>query len=122
MSQASSPRRKVTIDLAEPVELFGQRIARLTLREPGGAAYSQLGEPCTPVFGQSGSVFVAEQPSVIRAYLEQQIEVDDAAALLNLLSLQDYKTLKETLLGFFRDAEANLATRKPTNSSSASAS
>ena len=114
----------VTVKLAMPIELAGRRLTEITLKEPNGGLYIKTGEPRTLVFNASGSGYWVEQVDAIKTYLEALIVHELGADLVNLLSLEDSMTIKETLFDFFSVAAAAVnakrAAQKSTPSSSAS--
>ena len=110
------------VTLSKPIELAGKRLTEVELKEPNGGLYVRIGDPRTLVFNASGSGYYVPQQEAIKAYFEELIVHDLGGDLLNFLSLEDTKALQEILLLFFSDADARVAARKLTPSSSASAS
>lgn len=113
------PKTK-TIHLVSPIDIHGQHVDRVELREPSGAMYAEHGEPRILVRGQDNAYFVQVNTS-IQAYLRKCVVHEHAAALLQLLSLADEMQLKDGLFDFFMEAEASVAAKRQTNSSSTSA-
>ena len=107
------------IDLHKPFEHHGATIATLTLKEPSGGLYADLGEPRILVRTGQGGGYYVEQPQTIKAYLDKLIDHQDGAELLKLMGLADVMQTKEQLFGFFADAEAVIISKRLTSSSSA---
>lgn len=90
-----------TINLATPVELHGELITDVTIREPTGANYLDFGEPFVIVGAKGGGVFRAENDDAIRRYLGACVEHKAGAHLLRLMTLEDARAIKTALLDFF---------------------
>jgi hypothetical protein len=116
--------KTVTIQLLDPIEGFpqpGQRVESITLKEPNGALFMELGEPRIQVgFGEHG--YFLEQPQVINAYLQRLMEGDHGSMLLPLMSLTDTMELKEQLFRFFYNGIFRRISRDKAISSSSSTS
>jgi hypothetical protein len=110
------------IKLITPVALPGQKpIAEVELKEPSAALYVRLGEPRTPVFGSSGSMYFIENAEVIGKYLDALLVHEHGGeVLLALLSLDDGVAVKNRLLSFFDRAVTRLSSGAQIASSSAS--
>jgi hypothetical protein len=113
----------VKVKLTKPVEIFNKPVREVELKEPTGGVYVKLGEPRILVFNASGSGYFIEQPDVIKAYLDRQIEHEAGGEfVMGMLCLEDAITLKEALFSFFSDATSRISARKVTSSSSDSKS
>ena len=114
----------VKIRLTTPASVPGSKtIAEVELREPNGAQYVRMGDPRTPVFGASGSMYFIENAEVIGNYLDDLIVHDvGGKALLSLLSLDDAVTVKQKFLSFFDQAVQRHAAGSSIASSSSSTS
>ena len=63
--------------------------------------FIDLGEPRVVVSSRAGSVYWAEMPDTIKAYLDRCIDHEGGSALLAQLSMGDAKKLKAALFDFF---------------------
>jgi len=107
-----------TITLEKPVVWFDKRISEVKLREPTGGEYISLGEPGVLVANPDGARYYVEQSSVIGAYLDKCLNVENGSAILSMLSLKDAKRIKDALLGFFIAAASETSPSDATSSSS----
>lgn len=94
-------KRTVTVKLESPVEWFGKTLSEVTLREPTAGEFVDLG--VIYLWGRTadGMEFATEKDSVIKAYLEKCLEVENGTAILNLLTVRDGQKIKAALAGFF---------------------
>jgi len=91
--------------LQKGFEAHGRLTTEIELKEPPGGLYIKLGDPRILVLNASGSGYWVEQPETISAYFDRLIVHEiGAAAVLNLISLEDAMALKEALFGFFSNA------------------
>ncbi len=112
----------VKVKLTTPIEMFGKHVSEVELNEPNGGLYISLGDPRTPVFGASGSMYFIENAEVIGKYLDALLVHDiGGGALLMLLSLDDALAVKQKLLSFFDRAVQRHSASGSAASSSASA-
>ena len=96
-----------TIKLASPIAwVNGGSVSEISLREPTGQLFIDLGEPRVIVSNRSGSIIWAEIPETIKAYLDRCIDHEGGGALLAQMSLSDAKKVKEALFSFFHAAPA----------------
>jgi hypothetical protein len=109
------------IDLASPFEFQGRKVAKLTIKEPTGAQYAEIGEPLVMVYLPNGGGYAIEQSAAINRYLEACLEHDLGSDALKQLGLTDARKVKRALLDFFSDAEAPKPREESTNSSSSPA-
>jgi hypothetical protein len=117
---------RVVVKLARPFPWPGasgdmRQVTELVIREPDGKMYAELGEPRVLVYKENGGYYV-DNASVINAYMQRMIKHDLGADVLNFLTLEDAKAVKEAVLSFFMAAEAKLLARRSMASSSASGS
>lgn len=110
------------IKLTEPIEVFGKRVSEVELKEPNGGLYVRLGDPRTPVFGASGSMYYIENAEVIARYLDALLlgHEHGGEALLAQLSLNDAVAVKMRLLNFFDLAAVASMTSAAAQTSSSS--
>lgn len=114
--------KSVTIKLKNPIVGHGGQVTEVTLREPKGFEYVELGEPISYAMAKDGLVVHAQNNEAIKGYLGYCLSAQGADALLfeSQLSLVDAMAIKAALLDFFGGAQSQLA--KPSASSSPSAS
>ena len=112
------------IKLISRIERPSQKpITEVELKEPNGAMYVRLGDPRTPVFGASGSMYFIENAEVIGKYLDALLVHElGGDVLMSLLSLDDAVAVKQRLLSFFDRAVQRHSAGAQTASSSASES
>jgi hypothetical protein len=107
------------VKLATPIAWLGKKVDAITLREPNGQDFFDLGEPRLAVRMRDGGFYFVEQEGAIKAYLERCIVHEARGALLPLLSLADAQAVKDKLLSFFLAAAAKPSSPpSPTSSSS----
>jgi hypothetical protein len=112
----------VKVKLSTPIEVFGKRVSEVEMKEPTAGQYVRFGDPRTPVFGASGSVYFIENAEVISKYLDTLLVHETGGeVLLLMLSLDDGVVLKRRLLSFFDRAVQRHAAGESTASSSVSA-
>lgn len=112
-----------TIKLTSPIQWHGETLTTLTLKEPRGRDYIDLGEPRLIVRMTDGGFYLVEQPAVIKAYLDRCIDHEAGDFLLTPLSLTDAQNLKSALFDFFSSAAAKPgASPSPTSSTEAGSS
>lgn len=111
-----------TIKLAQPIPWNGQTLTTLTLKEPKGRDYIELGEPRVAVRLPDGGFYLVEPPPIIKAYLDRCIDHEGGDFLVSLLSLADAQALKHALFDFFHPATPRDGASPSPISSSASAS
>jgi hypothetical protein len=109
------------IKLSRPISWHGEMLTTLTLKEPKGSDYVELGEPRLLVRQGDGFYFV-DQPHIVKAYLERCIDHEAGNFLLALMSLRDTQKTKAALLDFFTDATEAAGASPSQTSSGASAS
>lgn len=103
------------IPLATPIEAFNRKITEVSLKEPTGALFMRLGEPRVAVVtSEANSWYFVEQPSVINAYVDRLLIVEDGdaattAVVISQLSLVDALSVKRALFSFFDNAAAKVA-------------
>lgn len=113
--------KSVTIKLKNPIVGHGGQVTEVTLREPKGFEYVELGEPISYAMAKDGLVVHAQNNEAIRGYLGYCLSAQGAdALLLEQLSLVDMMEIKAALLDFFGGAQSQRS--KPSASSSPSAS
>ena len=106
-----------TIKLTKPISIHGQTLLTLTLKEPRGLDYIELGEPRLAVRMADGGYYLVEQPAVVKAYLDRCIDHDAGDFLIALMSLADAQNLKAALFDFFDPAAGTHgASPSPTSS------
>jgi hypothetical protein len=111
-----------TVELANPIELFGKKITALKIKEPTGRLYIAIGEPRIPVQTGNGGGYYVEQPLEIGKYLEACIDHEMGADLVPLLSLEDIMEVKKTIFDFFDGAAQRRLERRLIRLSSGSES
>jgi hypothetical protein len=111
-----------TIKLVTPISWHGATLTLLTLKEPRGRDYIDLGEPRLMVRMSDGSSYFVEQTHIVKAYLDRCIDHEAGDFLLSLLSLADAQNLKAALLDFFSPAAGTHGASPSPTSSTASAS
>lgn len=121
--------KSTMIQLDEPLAWFDKRLDRLSLKEPSGALYLDLGEPRFFVRAADGSIYAVEREDVVAKYLDRLVTLPDgelvdggASALMRILPLSTVVALKQALLDFFTAAAQATSREKPGFSSSAPAS
>jgi hypothetical protein len=102
----------VTIKLDNPFTHANVLYESLTLKEPSGYLFIELGEPRIPVSQSNGGGYWVEQPVAIKAYFERCLDHPAGVAALAFMSLADAVKLKSALFDFFRAASASV-TDKP---------
>jgi hypothetical protein len=107
-----------TIELKHPVELGGEFVKEVQLKEPTGADLFDLGEPTQISRSPDGTFYEVEFVSVIRQYAARLIKHEAGDHLLKLLSLEDGKKVKAAILGFFTAADQAIIQKSATSSSS----
>ena len=108
-----------TIKLAVPLTWHGEPVTLLTLNEPKGRDYIELGEPRIGVRLADGGYYFVEQTHIIKSYLDRCIDHEGGDLLVTLMSLADARAMKEAMLDFFYPAAATPgASPSPTSSSS----
>jgi hypothetical protein len=94
------------VPLSTPIAWAGKKLAAVSLREPNGQDFFDLGEPKIMVRMRDGGFYFIEQEAVIKAYLERCLTHEAHGALLPLLSLADAREVKDALFDFFHAAPA----------------
>ena len=112
------------VKLTEPLDIGGERIAQIALREPKFGDYLDIGMPVTYIVVKDGG-FEQETPGVIRDWIERLYDGDPNVLLK--LNLRDTLALRDAVVDFFREARTppespNPSAPSPDTSSSASAS
>src|SRR4051794_7498552 len=111
------------VKLTKPVEVFGQTLNEITLREPTGKLYSRLGDPRIPIMNAtSGSGYWVDREEIISQYLDTLIDIPEKAGtvlVLAQLSLPDMMSLRKALFDFFLKAGEKAAEMRQTSSPSA---
>lgn len=110
------------IDLEKPLIGHSGPVKRITLRDPEFRDLITVGtEPEQVVYTGSGTAFfVQENVDAIAKYAALLVVENDAAALLETLSLRDAGKVRRAVIDFFREASGSAPS--PTSSSSPSAS
>ena len=93
-----------TIKFEKPIVWHEKHVSEVVLKEPTGQTFIDLGEPRLVVSSRSGSVYWAEMPDTIKAYLDRCIDHEGGSPLLAQLSLADAKKVKAALFDFFESA------------------
>jgi len=95
-----------TIQLEKPIQGHHGAITSVTLREPTGREFIQLGEPRSMSKAPDGSIKFAEDFAVVKGYLERCVDVGGAVAqiVLNNGTLRDMLALRDGVLSFFDEA------------------
>ncbi len=118
MAETKIARRKTTVKLATPVVAHEKVVSEIELREPTGGEYVRLGDPRVLVRSQTGSGYFVEQNDVIAQYVEKCMvapaDAGVAAAVRELLSLEDMMAVKMAILDFFLVATAKVSARGST--------
>jgi hypothetical protein len=106
-----------TIKLTKPISFHAETLTTLTLKEPKGRDYIELGEPRLGVRLADGGYYLVDQQAVIKAYLDRCIDHEAGDFLIALMSLTDARNLKAALLDFFDPAAGTHgASPSPTSS------
>lgn len=106
---------KKVVKLASPIEVFGKTLRELEIREPTGREFMTNGEPRALVYSPGGSGYFIEQAEIIAKYCEKCIVSELGNDIFSLLSLEDAKAVKETVLSFFSAADARRAAKNSTS-------
>jgi hypothetical protein len=93
-----------TIKLSSPITWHGETLTTLTLKEPKGRDYIELGEPRLGVRMADGGYYMVEQTHLVKAYLDKCIDHEGGNFLIALMSLADAQALKAALFDFFAPA------------------
>jgi hypothetical protein len=100
----------VTLELSNPIELFGEIISEIDIKEPRAHDYLQLGEPRIFARTPDGSFYAIEDIGVVKQYLSRCISKTDSAGkdipsqgLIAMMALSDIRRAREAVLGFFSD-------------------
>lgn len=107
-----------TLKLIQPIRDHAGPVTELVFREPKYADLIRLGEPSSYARGEGGIIFVAENDSVVRGYLEALLVKPVDPALLDQLSLADGLAAKDIVHGFFGTAREAVSASRLTSSSS----
>lgn len=93
-----------TVHLSEPIQGPRSLISKLEFRAPTYADFMDFGEPETLVGLSTGDAgFFQEDIGVIRKYIER-LAIDVDPNILMQMSLRDTLSVKQEVLGFFREA------------------
>lgn len=95
-----------TIKLTSPISFHSETLTTLTLKEPKGRDYIDLGEPRIGVRMADGGYYLVEQTHIVKAYLDRCIDHEAGDFLIALLTLTDAQNLKAALFDFFSPAAA----------------
>ncbi len=100
----------IALELSEPVELFGERVSEIEIKEPRASDYLELGEPRIFARTPDGSFYAIEDVGVVKAYLSRCISKKDSAGkempnqgLIAMMALSDIRRAREALISFFSD-------------------
>ena len=110
--------RETNLDLIDGFEWHGKREMTLPINEPNGRQYAEYGNPRILVYNSDGAAYHVDQTPVIQRYAEALIGHEGGKLILPLLSLADAMLVRGAILGFFTAAEATIASRNATSSSS----
>ncbi|MGD0024507.1 MAG: hypothetical protein ABSC37_07750 [Xanthobacteraceae bacterium] len=119
-----SERRKITIELLDPIKGHNGLISQVVLREPSLRDLFDLGEPQILGFGGTGKgiagqiPFLVEDNKAIGAYFERLVQPPADPLLLGNCSLRDAMKIKAAIVGFFTEARVPSDSSKPDSSSS----
>jgi hypothetical protein len=96
------------IQLKRPIELAGETVKEVQIKEPTGSLYIEHGDPRMLVKNADQALYYVEDRGAIKGYLEACI-LNPAGQpdpfLLRVMSLADVKNVKEALLSFFTAAD-----------------
>lgn len=92
-----------SIILSTPITVHGGVTGKVTVREPKGKDYIELGHPTTLVRTRHGMAEV-QNDDVIAAYINRCVDVDPLL-LLQQASLKDAMAIKDAVLDFFIAAQ-----------------
>lgn len=106
---------KVEITLTRPIKGHDGQVKTLSVTEPSGWQYAELGEPSIVARNPDGTVYMVENDNAIRSYLEKCVTGADPLLWQAQVCLADAMQLKAALLGFFTDARQ---AKSPTTSTS----
>jgi hypothetical protein len=93
-----------TITLSRPITTHEGQVSTITVREPKGKDFFELGDPTTLVRTQHGLAEIRND-GVIEAYINRCVSVE-AALLANQLNLRDAMAVRDAVLDFFREEPA----------------
>ena len=96
--------KTVDIDLKEPFPGHSGLVKKITLREPSGRDFVELGEPAVLSRTANGTLVEVQNDSAIKGYIERCIVEPDVLLVMSVTSLADMMVVKATVLDFFRDA------------------
>lgn len=110
-----------TFDLTKPIVTHEGSVTTVTVREPTGREYLELGEPYTWQRPVGGDPVMIEVPGVLQAYAEKCL-VKPGPEFMAQIGLADMMRLKDALTGFFAAAQKAAWPEPSTSSSLSSAS
>ena len=101
--------KTVTVSLETPITSHNGPVTQVTIREPNGRDYIELGEPA--VFAQTASktAVLAENDTAIKGYIQRCITEPNADIVMAQVGLTDMMKIKQEILGFFQAARAALS-------------
>lgn len=110
--------RTVDIDLKHPFAGHGGMVNKVTLREPTGRDFVELGEPSVLTRTANGTLVSVENDAAVRGYIERCVVEPDVLLTLAATSLVDMIAIKRAVLNFFLDARLALSADSASSSSS----
>lgn len=109
---------RTVVKLTKPIAWASGTITELTIKEPTGQQYIDLGEPRTPVFSADNSGYWVEIPEKIKQYLDLCIEHEGGSLVLAQANIADARKIKAALLRFFTEGSPEPTKEPPKTSSS----
>lgn len=100
-----------TITLDEPIESFGQRITKITLKEPKFGQLTRIPNPVSVMRFANGAESFYIAPDVIREWVEALGDIDPLA--LEDLSASDTFKVQDAILSFFNRAQPATTSSPP---------
>lgn len=97
-----------TIVLSKPIEMHGDIIKEIKLKEPTGSQYLSYGEPRILARNSDATVYWVEDRVSIRSYLDVCIDHEMGSHLIPLLTLADVRRAKDAILSFFTEADQEI--------------
>jgi hypothetical protein len=97
--------KTTTVELTTPLGAGGA-VKSFTFREPRYEDYMALGDPETVMRTAEGGLIYSDTPQIISAYAERLLLPPADPNHMALASLTDTLKIRDTILGFFREARA----------------
>lgn len=97
--------KTVSIPLDPPIQGPSGPIASIVLREPCFDDYMELGEPYSVGESDESVRFAVERPDVIKAYVRACLVSPTDVNLLSQASARTARKVRNTVLGFIREAD-----------------